>query len=130
MKSSVDSASLRQYRHRNKSAASRKEFGLEVRSVFEKDEKSSKANFRIGKRKGRVLGKPSDVIPSLLKSIKDHRRFKQLATYSIDCVTKVVDEIHSNWEANVKECIREQISEVCCRFLAQCFVHLSMFLFI
>jgi hypothetical protein len=70
----------------------------------------AKRNFAVKKTGSKRTGKASNGIPSLLSSIQQHRKFKQLATYSIECVTKVVDPLHSNCEWNVKECVDCNIS--------------------
>ena len=40
-----------------------------------------------------------------------------MVTYSLDCVTKVVDPLHSNWIWNVKECLAQDIMPVVCEVL-------------
>jgi hypothetical protein len=64
------------------------------------------------KKKGRLRqGKPDSSLPSTLASISEHKKFKQLATYSIDCVEKATNPINSNWEWNVQESLRQNIAQ-------------------
>jgi hypothetical protein len=112
-------------RIRNKSATSRIEAGAAAiaRSAFEKTdgvgasvelklkEKLAHAKKTV-KKKGRLRqGKPDSSLPSTLGSIAEHKKFKQLATYSIDCVTSAVAPINSNWEWNVQEALRQNIAQ-------------------
>jgi len=35
------------------------------------------------------MGFKDDGVPSLVQAVKEHRKFRQLACYSIECVAKV-----------------------------------------
>ena len=55
----------------------------------------------------------SSSIHGLVESITQHKKFKQLAAYSIGCVTKLVDrKFAGNWAVNAQECIKCGISQV------------------
>jgi hypothetical protein len=46
-----------------------------------------------------------DGVPSLVDAVREHRKFKQLACYSIECVAKVICPPNSNWRENVQVAI-------------------------
>ena len=61
---------------------------------------------------GGKRGVGSAAIAPQIESIKRHQKFKQLATYSIDCITKVIDPIDRNWVWNLVECIERHLATV------------------
>jgi hypothetical protein len=74
-----------------------------------------------------VAGVPSGV-GQLVQSIKQHKKFKQLASYSVQCLTKALLPPTVGWEANTKEAFQagalEAITEV---RPARCAAILSLF---
>ena len=56
----------------------------------------------------------------LVDSIKKHKKFKQLASYSIQCIEKVICPPRIGWEANARAAFElgaaEDIADVCARF--------------
>jgi hypothetical protein len=42
-------------------------------------------------------------VSQLVASIKQHKKFKQLASYSVQCLQKVITPPHVGWERNLKE---------------------------
>ena len=59
-------------------------------------------------------------VAGLVESIKKHKKFKQLASYSIQCLEKVICPPHGGWEANVRAAFEhgaaDDIADVCLRF--------------
>lgn len=45
----------------------------------------------------------SSGVGSLVASVKQHKKFRQLASYSVQCLCKVIAPGHLGWERNVKE---------------------------
>jgi hypothetical protein len=45
----------------------------------------------------------SSGVASLVASIKQHKKFRQLAAYSVQCLGKVITPPHTTWERNLKE---------------------------
>jgi len=41
-------------------------------------------------------------VGSLVASIKQHKKFRQLASYSVQCLCKVITPPHVGWERNLK----------------------------
>jgi hypothetical protein len=44
----------------------------------------------------------SSGVGSLVASIKQHKKFRQLASYSVQCLCKVITPPHIGWERNLK----------------------------
>lgn len=42
------------------------------------------------------MGFKDDGVPSLVQAVKEHRKFRQLACYSIECVAKVREKWHKS----------------------------------
>jgi len=49
----------------------------------------------------------SSGVGSLVASIKQHKKFRQLASYSVQCLCKVITPPHVGWERNLK--VREDL---------------------
>ena len=45
----------------------------------------------------------SSGVGALVASVKQHKKFRQLASYSVQCLCKVITPGHQGWERNVKE---------------------------
>jgi hypothetical protein len=76
---------------------------------------------KAGRRTSMAPAAPSGV-GQLVQSIKQHKKFKQLASYSVQCLTKALLPPTVGWEANTKEAFHagalEAITEV--RRTARC----------
>ena len=61
-------------------------------------------------------------VAQLIQAVKQHQKFKQLASYSIQCLAKAIIPPTVGWEANMKEAYHagalEAITEVWQGFLA------------
>jgi hypothetical protein len=64
-----------------------------VSTVQDNREAVSVALSQLGDKKG--VG--SAAIAPQLESICRHKKFKQLVSYSVDCITKIIDPIYGNW---------------------------------
>jgi hypothetical protein len=52
------------------------------------------------RKKGKKSG---NAVVDLVDSIKKHRKFKQLASYSVQCLQKVLTPPHVGWEQNLED---------------------------
>ena len=54
-----------------------------------------------------VQGQENKDLDSLLGGLKKHKNFKQLATYNLSCLEKLLTPPANGWEANVNAIMRE-----------------------
>lgn len=76
-----------------------------------------------------MAGRPrlpqTSAVADLVQSVKQHKNFKQLASYSVQCLAKAIQPPSVGWEARMKEAFQagalEAITQVCL-----CVKHSSM----
>lgn len=52
---------------------------------------------------GKGDGGGDTAVAALVKSIVKHKNFRQLASYSVKCLQKVITPPNMGWESNMKE---------------------------
>ncbi len=45
--------------------------------------------------------KVAQEVPALIAAVQEHQRFRQLACYSIECLSKVIDPVNRDYEKNL-----------------------------